>query len=233
MNIQIPASITSALKKAAELGVVPETTLPNEKKKKIGEIDKVHFLSSLKEFSNISQKEIIKFSNSTRYLSLDPGEYITIEGDEQSHYGFIVVSGCLAMSKRSLNGKELIVELLQAGDIFGLLLMLAAGTLPVQLSAKALQRAEILLVPINNFIQLLASNSILFKEIAAHLLVCLQSSYNLSRGLAHDKVDVRIASVLSTLALKFSKQTSLNSPYTIKFTRQQLADLTGTILKQL
>lgn len=49
----------------------------------------------------------------------------------------------------------------------------------------------------------------------------------LSRGLEHDKVEVRIAAVLSSLALKFSDPKSSGEQSTIYFTRQQLADLTG------
>jgi CRP-like cAMP-binding protein len=68
----------------------------------------------------------------------------------------------------------------------------------------------------------------IFKEIITHLIICLQSSYNLSRGLAHDRVDVRIAATLTSLALKFSRPLGPNKLPTINFTRQQLADLTGT-----
>ena len=66
------------------------------------------------------------------------------------------------------------------------------------------------------------------KDYVAHLILCLQSSYSLSRGLAHDRVEVRIASVLSSLALKFAKSSPADGSYTIKFTRHVLADITGT-----
>jgi CRP-like cAMP-binding protein len=138
------------------------------------------------------------------------------------------MTGTLAMTKTSSSGKELIVELLQQGDVFGLLLMLAAGRLPYQLSARSLDKSKILRVPIKNFNQLLHLHPILFQEFVAHLLICLHSSYRLSRGLAHDLVEIRIASVLSSLALKFDKHKSYNKSYTINFTRKQLADLTGT-----
>ena len=68
----------------------------------------------------------------------------------------------------------------------------------------------------------------LYGEIVAHLLECLQSAYSISRGLAHDHVEVRIAAILSNLAIKISKTTVLGTILPIDITRQQLADLAGT-----
>lgn len=192
------------------------------------EVTALQFLSSLREFSKIPASELKLLADSSRVATYSSGQYVTNEGDEESGYGFIVISGCLAMSKTSINGKNLIVELLQAGDIFGMLLMLAADRKPAQLTARAIKASKVLRVPIDKFTHLLNAHPVLFKDFVAHLLVCLQSSYRLSRGLAHDKVEVRIAAVLSSLALKFASSPISGSQYTINFTRQQIADLTGT-----
>jgi CRP-like cAMP-binding protein len=186
------------------------------------------FLQSLKEFSLLPPSDLKALANSAHFANLDPGQYITTEGDEESLYGFIVVTGHLAMLKTSVNGKELIVELLQAGDIFGLLLMLAAEKLPAQLSARSLKKSRVLWLPLSSFVHMLKKQPQLFKEFVAHLLICLQSSYQLSRGLAHDRVEVRIAAILSSLSIKFAKPKSFEVSSPINVTRQQLADLTGT-----
>jgi len=186
------------------------------------------FLRSLCELESIPDDVLKKHAEFCRFDTLEPGEYITIEGESKGYNGFIVVSGCLAMIKTSSNGKELIVELLQGGDIFGMLLHLALQVLPAQLSAKAIQPSLVLWMPINNFTEIInGRSSSLLKEIVAHLLICLQSSYKLSRGLAHDKVDIRIASALASLAIKFRRRKS-DDFCELNFTRQQLADITGT-----
>lgn len=190
--------------------------------------DVYQFLRGLREFAPVSDNELKTLANSCRFEAISPGQLIIVEGDEESLYGFIVVSGVFAMLKNSPNGKELIVELLQSNDVFGVLLTLAADRLPAQLSARSLQKSMVCWVPIKSLTQLLTVQPILFKEFVAHLLLCLHSSYGLSRGLAHDRVYVRIAAILSSLALKIKRETPSNNPYTVKFTRQQLADLTGT-----
>jgi CRP-like cAMP-binding protein len=186
------------------------------------------FLRSIREFASLSTPTLKALAAVSRLDSLMPGEQITNEGDAQQSHGFIVVSGCLSMFKTSSNGKELIVELLQAGDIFGVLLMLAGNRRPAELSARAIQSSKVLWIPITYLTQALAEHPVLFRDFAAHILVCLQSSYRLSRGLAHDRVEVRIAAVLSSLALKFGTMKSSSRVPILYFTRQQLADLSGT-----
>lgn len=193
-----------------------------------GSTQPFQFLRSLLEFSEVPDGELQEIANYSRFANLDAGQYITTEGEDESINGYIVVSGVLAMLKTSNSGKELIVELLQAGDIFGLLLMLAKERLPSQLSARSIRKSTILWVPLKHFTTLLENHPALFKEFVAHLLISLQSSYKLSRGLAHDRVDVRIAAAFSSLAIKFPKSNISDNGIVLNFTRQQLADLTGT-----
>lgn len=194
----------------------------------IPKFDAITFLQNLNEFSSLPPTELKQLADSSRLASVDPSQYITSEGDEENSSGFIVVSGNIAMTKTSSSGKELIVELLQPGDTFALLLMLAAKKLPSQLSARSIKKSKVLWVPLSSFNNILKSHTPLFKEFVTHLLLCLHSSYNLSRGLAHDRVEVRIASILASLALKAPKASISEGAHTIHFTRQQLADLTGT-----
>lgn len=195
---------------------------------RMGEVEMTKFLCSLNEFSQVPLSEVTPLARSSRLITLNSGQCITNEGDEGSANGFIVVSGCVSMVKTSHSGKELIVELLQAGDIFGMLLMLVKERLPAELTARSIGVSRLLLVPLNSFQHLLHTNTDLFKGFVAHLLLSLQASYCLARGLAYDRVETRIAAVLSSLNLKLGKPQSRKVSRSIYFTRQQLAELTGT-----
>ncbi len=195
--------------------------------KNVEKLTAYQFLSSLREFSAIPSQELQTLADSCRFATYTANQFIRSECDEESLYGFIVVSGRLALFKNSNSGKELIVDILQVGDIFGLLLMLAAERLPEQLSVRSFQKAKLLLVPLKCFTRLIEAHPILFKEFVAHLLISLQSSYNLSRGLAHDKVNVRIATVLFSMSLKIANLGIPNNLLSFNLTRKQLANLTG------
>jgi CRP-like cAMP-binding protein len=186
------------------------------------------FLRSLHELRELPSGELRALATTCRIANYASGESIAIEGDDQSLYGFIVMSGLIAMLKTSINGKELIVELLQSKDTFGLLLNLAEQRVPAQLTSRPIRKTRVIMVPIRAFDDVLRARPELFRLLVGHLILCLQSSYRLSRGLAHDRVEIRIAAVLSSLALKFAENLPQKDSPTIRFTRQQLADLTGT-----
>lgn len=182
-------------------------------------------LGSLAPFAQLPHHEIEALAESCSFATIASGEYIRAEGDDQP-MGFIVASGRFAMMKTSLNGKELVVELLPPGDIFGLLA--ALHKIPAQLSARAQVKSTVLWMPGSNLTLILKDYPKLYEEFTAHLLRSLFSSYSLARGLAHDRVEVRIAAILTNLAFKFARAQSLDKEHVIDITRQQIADLTGT-----
>lgn len=184
------------------------------------------FLRELSLFSPLPDSELRIFGGSCRFEIVPARVCLSSEGDEGNAVGFIVVSGRIALMKTSVNGKELVVELLPRGDCLGLILGLQKLT--AQLSARAQVRSRVLWVPYQNLIQLISAHPGLYPAIVEHLLECLQSSYRISRGLAHDRVEVRIAAVIASLAIKYTKSLLGDRPPIIEITRQQIADLTGT-----
>jgi len=190
--------------------------------------DSFRFLKTLSIFSKLPDRDLEELAYFCHFGTVEMGEYLFMEGEKESCNSFIVVTGRVAMLKSSANGKELILQLLESADLFSLLLMLAGEEQTVQLSARAMSTTKVLWVPTANFRNLLCRQSALFSELVAHLLSFLQSSYRLCLGLAHDHVDVRIAAALSSLAPKVGKLDRDDPEYSVKLTRQQLADLTGT-----
>jgi CRP-like cAMP-binding protein len=190
--------------------------------------EEYEFLHSLGTFSKLPCDQLKVLAQFCRFAEVSAGQYIKSEGDIECLSGYIVESGRLSMMKTSLSGKELVVELLAPGDIFGLVEMLSSEALPLQLSSRAQIKSRVLWVPVKTLSSLLDLHPATYKGLVEHLLRRLQLSYCISRGLAHDRVEVRIASILSTLALKFSRRLPVTQNLTIDITRQQIADLTGT-----
>jgi len=188
----------------------------------------LEFLRGVREFKDIPEQSLKLLAEFSRFENFESGEYLISEGEEDGIYGFILVAGRASMLKNSPNGRELIVELLEPRDLFGLLLTLVKEHVPAQLSTRALQKTTVLWVPMETFYNVTSRHPDLMKGFISHLLRSLQSSYCLSRGLAHDQVNIRIAAVLVSLGLKFPEWPAPPGAIEIHFTRQQLADLAGT-----
>ena len=96
------------------------------------------FIASVEPFSQVPAVKLSSFVRRCRLAVYKHGEIIVMEGDDDESSGFIVRSGRVAMLKSSLNGRELIVELLPPGDPFALLAGLESQPFP--LTARAQNR---------------------------------------------------------------------------------------------
>jgi CRP-like cAMP-binding protein/CheY-like chemotaxis protein len=183
------------------------------------------FLKKIEPFNQLPERDLSQLANSCSFYSFESGDSIAYEGEEDAS-GFIVAQGRIAMLKSSLSGKELIVELLPPGDIFGLLV--ALESMPYPLTARAQIPSKVLWVPKSNLHMLLEDHPELYRQFTQHMSTRLRSSHDISRGLAYDRVEVRIAATLTNLVPKFARTNGNEQSYAIDITRQELADLTGT-----
>jgi CRP-like cAMP-binding protein len=193
------------------------------------------FLKQIPSFKDLTAADFNSLAEVSWFATIKAKEYLSFEGDLVNKNCFIVVRGRLAMMKTSRNGRQLIVELLGANDMFGLLAALAAKNILgkktlEQLTAHAHASTMVLWIPVDALIRTLNNNPQIYPDLVAYLLDHLHSSYRLSRALAHDRVEVRIAAILLTLSDQFARYHNDPQPL-IDITRQQLANLAGTTIE--
>ena len=88
--------------------------------------------------------------------------------------------------------------------------------------------SRILWVPKVVITYLLDSYPELTREYISKVLDRLRKAHDLSRALAHDIVEVRIASALLALVPRFCTVDKSDDTYVVKLSRQELAEMTGT-----
>jgi len=186
---------------------------------------RVKFISSLPLFRSISKKEISILAKGSAIKSLENGQVIS-KSEVKPEFGFIVLSGRLAVTKSISNGKELTLELLAVGDITGLLRVLESRITNSTILAQ--KPSKILMIRGSNFIEFIEKHPELYQIIAQEVSQRLSQSNELALGLAHTKVECRIASTLINLIPRFGKDgVDIGQPR-IYLTRKELADLTGS-----
>ena len=184
----------------------------------------INKLSENKYFSNVSKKSLEKMLVGAQLKTLKAGEPIVFEGEDRA-YGFLVISGRLALFKSSFSGKELVVELINPFDLFGL--AVAIENQPYSFSAKTQIDSKILLISRKGILGLLDDEN-LYRQFINLIAERLSCSHDTSRSLAHDKVDVRVANALLRL---IPNESNNNQIIPIHITRRELADLTGTTVE--
>jgi CRP-like cAMP-binding protein/CheY-like chemotaxis protein len=181
-------------------------------------------LKQFPQFEEVDTKVLRCVASRCRFSDYKTGESLAFEGDDNVD-GFIVVSGRVSMKRSSESGKELVVESLPAGSTFGLGVAAAWNPYPVRAEAQGATKA--LWMPRARVKELLELFPKFSQLVLNDVFARLRSSHDTSRGLAHDRVELRIASAL--IELSSSEADSEQSE--IHMTRQELADSVGTTLE--
>lgn len=215
-ELELKLAVEIALQKASELGQTGEEPVHlNAKQESIFE-----FLNKIDLFKGA--KNIRAFAKAASVERYPGGEFIAFEGDERSS-GFLVKEGRVALVKSSSDGKDLIVDLLPPGDTYGLLA--ASDKKSYAVSVRAQIDSELVWIPRDLILAYLDENVAQGREFLREVFARLRSSQEHSRSLAHDKVDTRIAQVLSAVFPKFSND---NEETIIEMSRQEMAELVGS-----
>lgn len=157
-------------------------------------------------------------------------EVVSMEGEEaQQTDGFVVLTGRVAMLKTSMNGRELAVQLLGPQSTFGLLASLDSQT--HELTARAQTESKLLHVPKPTLLYLLSEMPELYPEFLSELSRRLHALHDMSRSLAHDRVEVRIAATLSMFLEQGIDKAGPSTSSDVKISRQELANLSGTTVE--
>lgn len=184
-------------------------------------------LSEVELFSALNDEQLSMLANGSRVRELRAKEILFVEG-EVADTGYVVVDGRMALLKSSSSGKELIFELLPAGEAIGLPVVINRRPYPV--TARAQVATSLIAIPSSVLYALVEVCPSLLKGMMEIMAQRIEQSQRLARSLAHDKVEVRVASALLALVPRFGKNRE-ESVIDISMTRQELADITGITLE--
>lgn len=159
------------------------------------------------------------------------GEAFFQQGDPgDSAWG--VITGRVKIVKQSPRGRDVILEVVGAGEVFAAIAVLRGVPMPA--TAVALEAAACVRIPGPAFKETVSRHP----DVSAKLLETVSRRLldaNLARlGLATEPVEVRLARSLVRMAGKFGVKRSGDNGaivFTQAFTRQNLADLSGTTVE--
>jgi len=153
---------------------------------------------------------------------------IFMEGDA-SRWFYLVRSGHVKIVRHSKAGKDVVLELLGPGEIFGGVAVIEKRPYPA--SAQATEPTVVLKIPADPMIALAERHPAFIKEMALMIGRRLRTAHDSVASLAVDPVEARLAAALLRLAKREGTrgQTGVTLPFHL--TRQSLADMTGTTVE--
>ncbi|MFT4203406.1 MAG: Crp/Fnr family transcriptional regulator [Chitinophagaceae bacterium] len=174
-------------------------------------------------FKHLSNEELEQIDAQKVYQSFGKGEYLYKENSYPTGL-YCISSGKIKLVNTGENGREHILEILQAGDVAGEFAIFSNSV--HRSSAIALESTQVCFIPKQIFIELLHNNRMMTMDVLQTLAQNVESSQDKQKDLAQKTVKERLASTL----IHF-KETYGETPehyINIKFSREEIAGFIGT-----
>lgn len=190
--------------------------------------DASDFLAGSPVFAELPAKEMQALRAVAREETWRPREYIFMEGDPAT-WLCVVKSGRVKILKHSKTGKDVVLELLGRGEVFGGVAVIERRPYPA--TAQAVEPTVILKIPAGAIIAAAERYPSIIREMALMIGRRLRAAHDSLKSLAVDAVEARLAAMLVRLAEREGTKVRHGLMLPFHLTRQSLADMTGTTVE--
>lgn len=168
-------------------------------------------------FSAFDGEALERLLTGARSLHCERNQVLFVEGDEAAEL-FVMRSGRVALGRRSIDGRESLVALMEAGDLFGEMPLFDAGERST--SARALEPSDLLRIPYQLVHDALDARPQLLWDVVALLSQRLRSTDSALADAVFLDVTGRTAKRLLELAGEADE-------FVLPITQEELAGLVG------
>jgi CRP/FNR family transcriptional regulator len=155
-------------------------------------------------------------------------DYIFMEGDP-ARWFCVVKSGRVKILRHSRAGKDVVLELLGPGEVFGGVAVIEQRPYPA--AAQATEATVVLKIPADAMIAVAERHPSVIKAIALMIGRRLRTAHDSVESLAVDPAEARLAAALLRLAEREGARGRPRATLPFHLTRQSLADMTGTTVE--
>lgn len=185
------------------------------------------FLRNIPFLKDLSDDIISSLNAKVKTASYKKGDYIFHESDEAKAV-FFVKSGVVKIKKITSNGKELIVCMKQAGDIFAEASLFGESGSFYPGTAQTLTDSEVLYFLNTDLENIIATNPSSSVEMIRFMGTQLRSFSSLLRDVALLDVYSKTVKTIERLAREFGSKTKCGVKIELPLTIQELANIIGT-----
>jgi CRP-like cAMP-binding protein len=190
--------------------------------------DLTSFLRSSPVFAALPAREVAALGAVAVEERCRAREYVFMEGDP-ARWLCIVRQGRVKILRHSRAGKDVVLELLGPGEIFGGVAVIERRPYPA--TAQSAEPSAVLKIPADAVIALADRHPSVIKEMALLIGRRLRTAHDSVKSLAVDPVEARLASTLLRLAEREGALGTDGVLLPFHLTRQSLADMSGTTVE--
>ncbi len=183
-------------------------------------------METLRGFRTLSATERDLIAAATREQSVAQGKILFSEG-EPADALWAVKDGLVHIIKFGPEGREIVLEVIPPGELFGA--VVALQNRPYPASAVAAEPSTIWYIPASLARDLCQKHPSLRSAILDQVTTRLREAHERLRSIALERVEQRLARMLLTLAEKIGQRAGTVTELNV--TRQELADMIGTTVE--
>lgn len=183
------------------------------------------YIRSNKLFSSLPEAELQRMASLLRPVTVRKKDFIYSVGDRADTI-YILKEGRIKITRFTEEGKEIIMDILEPGDIFGELAL--AGEAQRETCAEALEESFICAIPRRDFEEFLSKNPDLSFKITKWIGLKLRKIESRLEKLLFKDVRMRILTLLQDLASTYGRDTPEGKEISLKISHQDIANLIGS-----
>jgi CRP-like cAMP-binding protein len=188
----------------------------------------VEFLKRTPVFAALPAREVQALAAGAREERYRTRDYIFMEGDP-ARWFCLVKTGHVRIVRLAREGRDVVLEVLGAGEMFGGVAVIERRPYPA--SAQATEPSAVVKIPQELIVALADREPSIIREIALMMGRRLRGSHATVKSLAADPVQARLAGALVRLADCEGIRSAAGIMLPFPITRQSLADMTGTTVE--
>ncbi|HCC69254.1 MAG TPA: Crp/Fnr family transcriptional regulator [Nitrospiraceae bacterium] len=188
----------------------------------------VETLRQSKIFSHLTGDELKRIAAVFEKVNFKKDDCIFFEGDH-SEWFYIGCKGRIKILKHTVSGKDIILEIISPGDVFGGVAVLDRKPYPA--SAQAMEHAAVIRISRKTLFKIMDEYPALTLEAVKYFSERLRNAHNMLRNIATERVENRIASLLLKLSEKVGVIDGEAKKIDIPLTRQEIAEMVGTTVE--
>ena len=186
------------------------------------------FLKSSPVFAALGPREVQSLAAVAREERVRARDYVFMEGDP-ARWFCLVKAGHVKILRHARSGRDVVLELLGPGEMFGGVAVIERRPYPA--SAQATEPSVVVKIPQEPIVALAEREPSIVREIALMIGRRLRGAHDSVKSLAADPVEARLAATLLRLAEREGTRTAAGLVLPFPLTRQSLADMTGTTVE--
>jgi len=179
-------------------------------------------------FSSLKDDELKSVSEYFEKVTYKNNENIFVEGDPSDKF-YLVAEGSVKVLKHTMMGKDIILEIMSPGDIFGGVAVLDKKPFPA--SAQAMESTTVIWISRQNLIRIMDEYQVLKLEIVKYFSDKLRDAHEMLKNIATERVEKRIASLLLKLSEKIGVEDKGFKKLDFPLTRQEISEMVGTTVE--